>query len=150
MAAYTSQTRLAAYLGSEVLTEVLSTTGVDLDVLIADMSDLVATRLRNSGYTPPDVDDPDLVADKTVCLATEAVVIRALCEVRDANLPLPDGWSDSAQELALEGILSGAAQLNLPRSTASSVGGWLASNRTSSVADGGRPQRSSRRELAGF
>lgn len=145
MALYTSEARLASYLGQEVLDAILDTEGVDLAVLIADMSDLVATRLRNSGYTPPDVDDPDLITDKTVCLATDAVVIRALSEIRDVNIPLPDNWAESAQVLALEGILSGAANLNLPRSTTGAVGALLGSTLPSCG-----PQRASRRDLAGY
>jgi hypothetical protein len=149
VAAYTTEARLQAAVGTAYLAAATAFSTTPLTTLIASASDVVAGYLRNSGYTPP-ADGVDLsTIDQTVCLATEALVIRAIANIPEVSLPLPEGWDKGMQVIALEGILSGTVTLNLTRSTASSVGGFLASESDSTV-DGSRPQRASREELSGY
>jgi hypothetical protein len=150
VAAYTTEERLQAALGTDYLAAATSKSTSPLTTLIASASDVVAGYLRNNGYTVPTTTDPSTIADQTVCLATEALVAQALASIPEVSQPLPDNWDKSMQVIALEGILSGTVTLNLTRSTAASVGGFLASSSTADVADGGRPQRASRAELAGY
>lgn len=150
MAAYTTEARLQAALGTAYLAAATAFSTTPLTTLIASASDVVAGYLRNSGYTPP-ADGVDLATiDQTVCLATEALVARAIANIPEVTLPMPEGWDEGMQVIALKGILSGSVTLNLTRSTAQSVGGFLASSATADVADGGRPQRASRDELSGW
>lgn len=148
MAAYTTEARLQAALGTAYLAAATGFSTTPLTQLIASASDVVSGYLRNSGYTPPS--DSDLSAiDQTVCLATEALVARAIANIPEVTMPMPDGWDQGMQVLALNGILSGSVTLNLTRSTAASVGGFLASESDSTVT-GSRPQRASREELSGY
>jgi hypothetical protein len=150
VAAYTTEARLQAALGTDYLAAATAFSTAPLTTLIASASDVVAGYLRNNGYTPP-ADGVDLsTIDQTVCLATEALVARALGNIPEVSQPAPADWDKSMQVIALEGILSGTVTLNLTRSTAASVGGFLASSSTADVADGGRPQRASRVELEGY
>ena len=101
---------------------------------------------------PPDTTDPTTIGDKTVCLATEALVAYSLSKIPEVSQSLPEGWDKSPQTIALEGILSGDVTLSLSLTTISAVGGvgFSESDPSVSVADGGRPQRASRKELAGY
>jgi hypothetical protein len=151
MAAYTTEARLQAALGTAYLAAATSFSTTPLTTLIASASDVVAGYIRNSGYTPPS--DADLSAiDQTVCLATEALVAQAIASIPEVSQPLPDNWDKSMQVIALEGILSGDVVLNLSLSNISAVGGtkFTDSDPTLAVADGGRPQRASRKELASY
>lgn len=152
MASYTSETRLAAHYGSDVISAIQANAGIVLATMISDASDVVAGYLRNSGYSAPSTSNPDTIADKTICLACDALVIQALSRVPEANLPLPDGWQNSMQMVALNGILSGSVQLSLTPSSISAVGGsaFSVSDPAVSVADGSRPQRASRAALEGW
>lgn len=152
MAAYTNTTRLAAYLGTDVVAAIVANPGIDLTVMIADASAFVGSLLRNSGYAPPDTTDPTQTGDLTINLATEAVVIRALSKVPEASLPLPEDWENSAQVMALKGLLSGDVTLALTVTNISAVGGSAFTNSDPMlpVSEGGRPQRASRKELASY
>lgn len=149
MALYTTEARLQAALGTAYLAAATAFSTTPLPTLIASASDVVGGYLRNNGYTVPDTEDPSTIADQTVCLATEALVAQAIANIPEVSVPLPDGWDKSMQVIALEGILSGTVTLNLERSTAASVGGFLASESDSTVT-GSRPQRASREELSGY
>jgi tRNA/tmRNA/rRNA uracil-C5-methylase (TrmA/RlmC/RlmD family) len=96
--------RLHRIVGPLAAAALLATSGVDLATIIADASAFIGSQLRNSGYTPPDTTDPAQVGDATICLATEAIVIRAISKIPEANLPLPEDWENSAQVLALNGL----------------------------------------------
>ena len=79
--------------------------------------------LRNSGYTCPATQDPSTIDDETVKDAVMCLVWERLAGKPNASLALPEGWKEGPYRLALEGILSGAVQLNLPQSTKNAPGG---------------------------
>lgn len=99
--------------------------------------------LRNSGYTVP---APDDLTNDLVRLAVSAAFLELVFAVPEISQPLPAAWATSISKRALEGILSGDTQLDLPQSAVDAPGGWSMS--TSSAVT--RPQRTSRREMSGY
>jgi hypothetical protein len=104
---------------------------LELLTLIERKTNFVQGYLRNSGYSCPVTQSPADVSDATVKDAVMCLVWEALAFKPNNSIPLPDGWATGTYRLALEGILSGTVQLNLPQGVKSSVGGITASARVS-------------------
>jgi hypothetical protein len=149
VAAYTSQARLEAVLGSEFVAAAISKSTAPLAVLIADASAVVAAYLRNSGYVPPVTENPDELTDRSVALACDALVVQALCKIPEVSQLLPEGWDKSMQVIALEGILSGTVMLDMPRNPAQAVGGWAWSSNAPEVTGSAAP-KTSKSELSEY
>lgn len=103
----------------------------DLIRTIERGTSLVKGYLRNSGYQCPATQDPDEIDDDTVKDAVMCCVWEILVAKPDNSLPLPVDWKTMPYRLALEGILSGAVQLNLPQSVKSAPGGITVGSSTS-------------------
>jgi hypothetical protein len=141
---YLPSTDYDALLGADVHSAAVAAVGVDGVARHAELATAyVQGYLRNSGYAVP---APADLTNDLVRLAVSAAFIELVFAIPDLSQPLPAAWATSISKRALEGILSGDTQLDLPQSVVDAPGGWTMS--TSSAAT--RPQRTSRDEMSGY
>jgi hypothetical protein len=96
---------------------------------------LVQSYMRNSGYACPATQDPDDIEDGTVKLAVLAAIWEMLAEKPNNSLQLPENWATSMYRTALDGILSGTVQLNMPQATTNAPGGITVGTSVSRATD---------------
>lgn len=137
-----------AHLGADVRASVEAAIGVDgLTLLATDATAFVQSTLRNSGYEiPTQATMLSVDGNRLVKLAVGAALRELASGIPDVSLPLPENWAKNIARVALDGILSGDTQLDLPQRTIDAPGGWS----MSSTATNARPQRASRCQLLGY
>jgi hypothetical protein len=136
---YIDSAYVDALLGRGFRTAVEDLEGANLFTLIEGGTALVQSYLRNQGYSTPTT-----TTDETVKLATLACVAVSMFSIPEFSFPKPESWDMHPAKLALDGILSGDAQVTHGLTQISAEGGLAFSSSTT------YPQRASRTNLGGY
>ncbi len=147
---YLDSTYIQSFLGSGYEAAVIALSGAVRNTMIEAATSVIQTAMRNSGYSPPETQDPADV-EEFVKLATLGCYRELLASFPEGSIPLPEAWATNPAKLAYAAILSGDAKLAATPEVASAVGGALFSDGDpDSTSDDARPARASRDELSGW
>lgn len=136
---YIDATYVDAYLGHGFRTAIDDLEGSSLDTLIEGGTALVQSYLRQQGYSTPAT-----TTDETVKLATLACVFASALTLPEFSFAKPDTWENHPAKLALDGILSGDAQITHALNEIAAEGGAAFTSSTT------YPQYASRSNLSGY